>query len=93
MIDVAKKVAADLGLRKIIIPTIAGTGSEVTHESVLKVEGKKKAFVDEKLTPDIAIVDPNLIKTMPPRLVASSGIDALAHAIECYDSKKKQYFG
>jgi len=88
VMDIAKKVAVDLVLPKIMIPTTAGTGSEVTHESVLKVDGKKKAFVDEKIIPDIAIVDPNLMKTMPPRLVASSGIDALAHAIECYDSKK-----
>ena len=88
VIDAAKKAAADLNLRKIMIPTTAGTGSEVTHEAVLKVEGKKRAFVDEKLTPDVAIVDPELMKTMPPRLVASSGIDALAHAIECYDSKR-----
>ena len=88
VIDVAKKSAADLDLRKVMIPTTAGTGSEVTHEAVLKVEGKKRAFVDEKLTPDIAIVDPELMKTMPPKLVASSGIDALAHAIECYDSKR-----
>ena len=91
VIDVAKKSAADLGLRKIMIPTTAGTGSEVTHESVLKVEGKKRAFVDEKLTPDVAIIDPNLMKTMPQRLVASSGIDALAHAIECYDSKRSNF--
>ena len=88
VIDVAKKSAADLDLRKVMIPTTAGTGSEVTHESVLKVEGKKKAFVDEKLTPDVAIVDPELMKTMPQKLIASSGIDALAHAIECYDSKR-----
>ena len=88
VIDVAKKSAADLDLRKVMIPTTAGTGSEVTHEAVLKVEGKKRAFVDEKLTSDIAIVDPELMKTMPQKLVASSGIDALAHAIECYDSKR-----
>ena len=89
VIDVAKKKsAADLSLRKVMIPTTAGTGSEVTHEAVLKVEGKKRAFVDEKLTPDVAIVDPELMKTMPQKLVASSGIDALAHAIECYDSKR-----
>ena len=88
VIDVAKKSAADLSLRKVMIPTTAGTGSEVTHETVLKVEGKKRAFVDEKLTPDVAIVDPELMKTMPQKLVASSGIDALAHAIECYDSKR-----
>jgi alcohol dehydrogenase class IV len=88
VIDAAKKAAADLNLRKVMIPTTAGTGSEVTHEAVLKVEGRKRAFVDGKLTPDVAIVDPYLMKTMPQRLVASSGIDALAHAIECYDSRR-----
>lgn len=87
VLDVAKKVSMDLGEPKLMLPTTAGTGSEVTHESVLKVGGKKKAFVDKKLTPDIAIVDPNLTMTMPPNLTASSGIDALAHAIECYDCK------
>ncbi len=88
VIDVAKKAAADSGLGKIMVPTTAGTGSEVTHESVLKVDGKKRAFVEEKLIPDVAIVDPDLTKTMPPGLTASSGMDALAHAVECYESKK-----
>jgi len=88
VIDVAKKVAMDSGLPKIMIPTTAGTGSEVTHESVLKVKGKKKAFVDEKLTADVAIVDPSLMMTMSRRLIASSGIDALAHAVESYQCKR-----
>lgn len=87
-IDVAKKVAMDLDLPKIMIPTTAGTGSEVTHESVFKVEGKKKAFVDKRLTADVAIVDPSLMMTMPKKLIASSGIDALAHAVESYECKK-----
>jgi alcohol dehydrogenase class IV len=91
VIDVAKKVAAELATKKIMIPTTAGTGSEVTHESVLKVEGKKRAFVDEHLIPDVAIVDPNLMRSMPPKLIASSGIDALAHAIECYDSRRSNF--
>jgi len=88
VMDVAKKAAANLNLPKIMMPTTAGTGSEVTHEAVFKVEGRKRAFVDERLTPDVAIIDPNFMKMMPPRLRASSGIDALAHATECYDSKK-----
>lgn len=88
VMDVAKKVASDLGLPKIMVPTTAGTGSEVTHESVFKVDSKKKAFVDQNLVPNVAIVDPDLTETMPPQLTASSGIDALAHALECYESKK-----
>jgi len=86
--DVAKKAAMDSNLPKIMIPTTAGTGSEVTHESVLKVDGEKRAFVDKRLTADVAIVDPSLMMTMPKRLVASSGIDALAHAVESYECKK-----
>lgn len=88
VMDVAKKAAAELGLPKIMVSTTAGTGSEVTHESVFKVDGKKKALVDESLTPDVAIVDPQLTNTMSPSLTASSGIDALAHALECYESRK-----
>jgi len=88
VLDVAKKVAMDSFLPMIMLPTTSGTGSEVTHESVLKVDGKKKAFVSGKLVPDIAIVDPELSMSMPPRLTSSTGIDALAHAIECYESRR-----
>ena len=88
VIDVAKKSAADLSLRKVMIPTTAGTGSEVTHEAVLKVEGKKRAFVNKKLTPDVAIIDPELMMSMPPRLAAATGLDAITHALECYESKR-----
>jgi alcohol dehydrogenase class IV len=86
--DVAKKAAMDSNLPKIMIPTTSGTGSEVTHESILKMKGKKKAYVDEKLTADVAIVDPNLMMVMPRRLIAGSGIDALAHAFGSYHSKR-----
>lgn len=88
VMDVAKKAAADLSLPKIMVPTTAGTGSEVTHESVLKIDGRKRAFVEAGLTADVAIVDPNLCQTMSKRLTASSGMDALAHAVECSESKK-----
>jgi alcohol dehydrogenase class IV len=88
VIDVAKYVAMELNAKKIMIPTTAGTGSEVTHSSVLKVDGKKKGFTNEKLVPDVAIVDPELTFTMPEKLTACTGIDALAHAVECHDSKK-----
>ena len=88
VMDVAKKAAADLSLPKIMVPTTAGTGSEVTHESVLKVDGKKRAFVEAGLTADVAIVDPNLCQTMLKRLATSSAMDALAHAVECHESRK-----
>ncbi len=88
VIDVAKMTAAELKLPRIMIPTTAGSGSEVTHEAVLKVDGKKRAFVDAAMVPDVAIVDPDLVATMPARLTAACGMDALAHAIESRDSRK-----
>ncbi len=88
VMDVAKKAAADSGLPRILIPSTAGSGSEVTHEAVLKTDGRKQAIVDAALLPDVAIVDPDISSTMPPQLTAFSGIDALAHAIECYESRK-----
>jgi len=88
VMDVAKTVATNLGLSKIMVPTTAGSGSEVTHDAVLKVDGKKRGFVDERLVADVAIVDPDLLKTLPQRLMVSSAIDALAHSIESYQAKR-----
>ncbi len=88
VLDVAKKVAMDLPAPSIMLPTTSGTGSVVTHESVFKVDGKKQALVTLGLTPDIAIVDPELSMSMPPRLAAATGMDALAHAVECYESRR-----
>lgn len=88
VLDVTKKVASDLALGKILMPTTAGTGSEVTNISVLKVQGRKKVLVNDSFIADVAIVDPTLGLTMPPKLAASTGMDALAHATECYQSKR-----
>lgn len=88
VIDVAKKLALELGVPKIMLPTTSGTGSEVTHESVFKVDDKKRAFVDRRLIPDVAIIDPEFTFSMPPKLAAATGLDALAHALECYGSRK-----
>lgn len=88
VMDVAKKVATDLGLPKIMIPTTAGSGSEVTHEVVFKVDGKKQGFTDKKLVANVAIVDPNLLKTLPQRKMIASAFDALSHSIESYQSKR-----
>ena len=87
VLDVAKKSAADLGVPMIMVPTTAGSGSEVTPYSVLVVNNRKEIFVNENLVPDVAIVDPSLTKTMPPRLTAATGMDALGHAIESYQSR------
>jgi acetaldehyde dehydrogenase/alcohol dehydrogenase len=72
----------------ICIPTSAGTGSEVTPFAVITDEktGIKYPLSDYELTPDMAIVDAELMMNMPKGLTAASGIDALVHAIEAYVS-------
>lgn len=72
----------------IAIPTTSGTGSEVTSFSVITDEktGIKYPIADYNITPDVAIVDTNLVKSMTPNLVANTGMDALVHAFEAYVS-------
>ncbi|SKA92466.1 acetaldehyde dehydrogenase /alcohol dehydrogenase AdhE, partial [Clostridium sp. USBA 49] len=72
----------------VAIPTSAGTGSEVTPFAVITDEttGVKYPLADYELTPDMAIVDAELMMKMPKGLTAASGIDALTHAIEAYVS-------
>lgn len=90
--DIRKRVYKfpELGQKAIMvaIPTSAGTGSEVTPFSVITDEetGIKYPLADYELTPDMAIVDAELMMSMPKGLTAASGIDALVHAIEAYVS-------
>ncbi|WP_297521482.1 bifunctional acetaldehyde-CoA/alcohol dehydrogenase [uncultured Clostridium sp.] len=72
----------------ISVPTSAGTGSEVTPFAVItdEVSGKKYPLADYELTPNMAIVDAELMMNMPKGLTAASGIDALTHALEAYVS-------
>jgi alcohol dehydrogenase len=78
------------GIPKIAIPTTSGTGSEVTAIGILtKVEEQLKiGVVSPHLIPDVAIVDPALTVGMPQKVTATTGMDALAHAIEAYTSLK-----
>jgi len=76
-------------LAHVAIPTTAGTGSEVSVYAVIKDERSKQKlhYMDERLIPDVALLDPTLTLSLPPRLTAATGFDALSHAVEAYTSR------
>jgi alcohol dehydrogenase len=81
-----EKKLTNKGLPKVLIPTTAGTGAEVTDIAVFSLKGTKDVITHDYLLADYAIVDPVLTYTLPPRVTAASGIDAFTHAIEAYTS-------
>ena len=78
----------------VAIPSTSGTATEVTAFSVITDYKAKIKYplADFNITPDIAIVDPDLAQTMPAKLVAHTGMDALTHAIEAYTASLKSNF-
>lgn len=73
----------------ILVPTTAGTGSEVTQSSVVTVsESEKKGVLSPHLLPDLAILDAQLTLGLPSHVTAATGIDAMVHAIEAFTTKR-----
>jgi alcohol dehydrogenase class IV len=87
--DLAKKT-----VRTLMIPTTAGTGAEATPNAIVTVPEKslKVGIVSNEMIADYVILDAEMIRNLPRSIAASTGIDALAHAIECYTSKKANPF-
>lgn len=86
--------SSDNALPLIVIPTTCGTGSEGNGFGVLTnpETGDKKSLRCNAIVPKVSIVDPAVMGTMPPRVLASVGFDALCHNIEAYTSKTAQPF-
>ena len=75
----------------VLIPTTAGTGSEVTPVAVITTGATTKAGISSsRLLPDVAVLDPQLTLGLPPHVSAMTGIDAMVHAIEAFTSKVKK---
>ena len=84
--DCAKAMVYFSGLpvQLVAIPTTSGSGSEVTNFTVLTHGAAKHPLVDEKLQPDVAILDSGLLKQLPKSLIADCGFDVLSHALESF---------
>ena len=78
----------------ILVPTTAGTGAEVTPNAIVAVPEKelKVGIVNENMIADYVILDARMIKNLPRKIAAATGVDALAHCIECFTSNKANPF-
>lgn len=77
-------------IKTVMIPTTCGTGSEATCNAIVAVpeDSVKVGIVNDSMIPDYALLDPEMIRNLPKSLVAATGVDALAHGVECYTSNK-----
>lgn len=85
---------AEKSVRTLMIPTTAGTGAEATPNAIVAVPEKelKVGIVNDHMIADYVILDAAMTKKLPARIAASTGVDALCHAIECFTSNKKNPF-
>ncbi len=85
---------AEKYVRTLMIPTTAGTGAEATPNAIVAVPEKelKVGIVNDHMIADYVILDAAMIKKLPAKIAASTGVDALCHAIECFTSNKKNPF-
>jgi len=81
-------------VRSLMIPTTAGTGAEATPNSIVAVPEKelKVGIVNPAMIADAVILDAGMTRKLPRKIAAATGVDALAHAIECFTSKKANPF-
>lgn len=81
-------------IKSVMIPTTCGTGSEATCNAIVAIpeQQSKQGIVNDSMIPDYVILDSRMIRRLPKQIIAATGMDALAHAVECYTSKKATPF-
>lgn len=81
-------------VKTVMIPTTCGTGSEATCNAIVSIpeEQSKKGIVNDNMIPDYAVLDPQTIEKLPRSILAATGVDALAHVVECFTSRKATPF-
>ena len=81
-------------VKTVMIPTTCGTGSEATCNAIVAIpeEESNQGIVNDSMIPDYVILDSQMIRKLPKSIVAATGVDALAHVVECYTSKKATPF-
>lgn len=85
---------AEKRVQTCLIPTTAGTGSEATPNAIVAVPEQelKVGIVNASMVPDFVILDAAMVRNLPRRIAAATGVDAMAHAIECFTSNKANPF-
>lgn len=77
-------------IKTVMVPTTCGTGSEATCNAIVAIPEKesKQGIVNNCMIPDYVILDADMIARLPQKIIAATGVDALAHVVECFTSKK-----
>jgi alcohol dehydrogenase len=77
-------------IHTVMVPTTCGTGSEATCNAIVAIpeQESKQGIVNNCMIPDYVILDADMIAKLPPKIIAATGVDALAHVVECFTSKK-----
>ena len=85
---------AEKQIKTLMIPTTCGTGSEATCNAIVAIpeEQSKKGIVNDNMIPDYVFLDSQMIRKLPKAIIAATGVDALAHVVECFTSKKATPF-
>lgn len=87
-----KTIGKQLDRLFVAIPTTSGTGSEVTSYSVITSKDTKIALANNEMLPNIAILNPDFMTTLPKKVIADTGMDVLTHALEAYVSTNSNHF-